>query len=609
MPRYQSPFSTQIVPLALSLSLVFSANLGAWAMTGIDELNTAAQEAVTAQPAGDQAVAAAKTGKETLGKPGQPSQAQRAEMIAALSSVVASLEKDIQAMQLDKANDKDVKVLRESQKRLVNELAGLTKQVGLLETKDSEQDSRISLLERVQVHGDMSIGAMADIGSGYTGNNRGIQDSLTSLGRLRLAIEAPVVEPKNPESKVGRGYVHARLIAAFGRYGPQAASNDPATGPYYPFNAYSRVGADISAFNEGFGTGAVGANGAKGLNGQSGNTSFTRPNVFLESLFYKQAFKGGIPLLTALPGTHDDGQHRREGFETTSELTAGLVRWWDIFDVSPYRGDEQTQFQNNAFINIPGIAVNYAQPMVAYKWKQGLGTSANLELSSGVGSVDTGDFYDGMNITYEAKLNYKPGFLPEQFQKPGSVYIGGYNIFMAGNRNFNQSIQTTYNYTARNGSTNLNALDNNSASGSVYAGWNQEWWRGIGTSVGFLYNETSPSVAYFTTQQPGPANVLAGSKASFTSSVSIPMSVFGTKFRPQDTIGLGYAGVFGIQDGTNSTVGLGRIGAEHVAEAYYRMKVTDNFSIIPSFQLINNALGIKDNGNISAIGCRMSYSF
>jgi hypothetical protein len=332
----------------------------------------------------------------------------------------------------------------------------------------------------------------------------------------------------------------------------------------------------------------------------------TRPNLFLESAFYKQEFKDGIPLLTDIPGF--GGSVGKEGFETTGKLYAGLVRWWDLFDVSPYRGDENSQFQNNAFVNVPGVAVNVAMPMVGYQWHQGLGSSLSSDVGVGLGSIDVGDLMDGLNLTYEAKLNYVPTFLPEALHKPGSVYAGAYHIFLAGNRNFNESIQANLNYTKRNGNT-YNPDFNQDTHSAIYAGWNQEWWRGIGTTFSYLYNQSGVTPVLFTTQQPGPANVAAGAKSAFHGVVSVPMSVFGDKIRPQDTIGLGYAFV-NIQDGgTQGAAGFSNVAMEHVLEAYYRFRVNDAFSIMPSIQMIVNPLGLTQNGTTTALGCRLNYTF
>lgn len=528
-------------------------------------------------------------------------------VVQQLTTLAEKLESDINTLKQNKASQQEVDALRTMQSQVLSSLQAVTRQLNQLEAVDNEQNTRLALLEKVQLHGDMTLGALADMNSSGVGSARGIQDAISTLGRLRLTVDVPVVTPKTDTDKLGPGTVSTRLIAAFGRFGPIGNDGTDTAGANYPFNLYSRIAADVSAFNEGFGTGAVGSSGNTGvLNGQNGNTSMTRPNVYLESAFYRQTFRHGIPLLTSLPGFSSQEESRPE-WQNSADLYAGLVRWWDIFDVSPYRGDEMSQFQNNAFINIPGIAVNVAQPMVAYQLHKGLGKSATADLAVGLGSLDVGDLMNTLNLTYEAKLNYVPRFLPERYQKPGSVYAGLYHVFMAGNRNFNTAIQAGLNYPTRDGQPFNPDFEQQDAK-AFYAGWNQEWWRGIGTNVGFLLNQKSPSVVLLTTQQPGPANVTAGAHAAFTSALSVPLSVFGSQARPNDSLGLGYAFV-DVQDGGSVLRDLSGEGLEHVVEAYYKLSLTKNFSIIPSVQLIFNALGLNQNGVHTVLGVRANYKF
>ena len=520
--------------------------------------------------------------------------ATKANTAVALSATLRQLEDQIALLEQDEeANAEVLAALRDSHKRLQNELVTLSLRLDAIETTATEHNRRLSALEKVQIHGDATFGSLSDFSRGH-GSKGGIENATSTVGRLRLTIDAPVYESKGEDDKLGNGTISARIIGAFGRYGPAAAANSNTYGSTYAFNAYSRVASDISAFNEGFGTGSVGTGTTK-LNGQSGYTSATRPNIFLESIFYKQNIKGSVPFVTDLPSFGKKRKPSAPDRQRTADVYAGLVRWWDLFDVSPYRGDEQSQFQNNAFINTPGIAVNYAMPMVGHVLHQGLGKSASLDFSTALGSVDVGDFADTLNVTYEGKVFYKPAFLPEKFQKPGSVYAGGYNVTMSGNRNFNQLLASSYGFNTGYAKDSLN---------SVYLGWNQEWWKGIGTTVNYLWNSDSPTAVLLTSQQPGPAGAAIGARNAFSTVVSVPMSVFGNHKRSNDTLGLAYAGV-NIQAGGQGP----STTYEHVIETYYRFKVNDNFSIIPSFQWILNPIGSLANAPISIIGLRASYRF
>jgi hypothetical protein len=521
----------------------------------------------------------------------------RNEMAVVVNALLTIVERDLKTLDADKADKRDVQVLSNLQQQLSGYISTLGNDVKTLQqditenhAKNNDQDKRLGLLEKTQVHGDVSMGILSDIGSGGSGRSRdGIKDASSALGRLRLTVDAPVVDDKE-NSKLGSGVIHARLVAAFGRYASLGTHNGSQTD--YPFNLYSRVSTDASAYNEGFGTGSVG-----NLYNQNGNTSILRPNLYLESAFYTQHYKSGIPLLT------DIGLNRKgEGWKATGDLFAGIVRWWDLFDVSPYRGNEMTQFQNNAFINIPGIAVNVAMPMVGYQFHQGLGKWASADVSSAVGSIDAGDLMDGLNVTYEGKLNYNTGFLGDRWAKPGSIYAGGYHMFEAGNRRFST---TTISSLTNRALGTYAGLDQGSSGNAFYSGWNQEWWKGIGTNVGFLVNNTAPIIVAGTTMQPGPARVAGAAKTAFTSSVQIPLSSF-CKYRSKDAIGLGYAFVDLQEGGIPSTFGD---TYEQVMELYYRYQVTDNFSIIPSAQLIFNRLGVKGNGTDVVLGLRMNHTF
>jgi hypothetical protein len=572
----------------------------AYGITSVDELMD-----VPAQHWGKPALTTLVDKNIIEGHPNQTFQgdkpATRWQMVSALVGLLKGVEADLARLRSEKASAQDVEALCRVQKDLEAQIVALGKnqqtmdaRLSVTELKDKEHDSRLSLLEKTQFHGDMTFGGLADMSSSGTGRGRdGIRDGISAIGRLRLSVDVPVIEDK-PTSKLGTGRVQARMLGAFGRVSPLGyqEGNDGTTS--YPFNLYSRISTDGSGFNEGLGTGSVGAQ-----NGLAGNTLLLRPNIYLESAFYTQRFKSGIPLLTQFTKGP-----AAKGFETTGDLYTGVVRWWDLFDVSPYRGNELTQFQNNALINVPGNAVNIAQPMVAYVWHQGLGDSASLDVSTGVGTLDPGDVGNGLNLTYEARLNYRTSFLGPQFSKPGSLYAGGYHLWMVGNRRF-----TSFVSALSNRSLGLYPGVGDRGSGNAfYAGWNQEWWRGLGTHVSYLVNNNDPAIIGGTTLQPGPALVAAGARQAFNSVLNIPMSSVCQYFsKSKDVLGLGYAFV-DIQEGGIRGSDY-QDGFEHVLEGYYRWQINDSVSVIPSVQLIKNRLGIKNNGLTTLLGLRMNYSF
>jgi DNA-binding transcriptional regulator YbjK len=602
MTLLSSPLYAPWARLGVSLGIALAASIPLTSHGyALSSLNDLVETGTPQQPTTAVAAPAMATVEEaTQGKPNQA--VTRYQMVTTIANLMDQLQKDIQTLEEQKADKEQIDQVRALFSQLGQQLAHVTQDIEANNGKDLEQDKRLGLLEKVQIHGDMSLGAIADMSRNGLNGSDTVPDAISSVARLRLSFDVPVVTPESDTSLLGPGGISSRIIAAMGRYGP--SGSDSNAGANYTFNAYSRVAADVSAFNEGFGTGSVGGTSGPNLFKQSGLTSYSRPNVYLESAFYKQNLREGVPLLTDLPGLDLDSDNRK-GFTTSADLYAGIVRWWDIFDVSPYRGNEMAQFQNNAFINIPGIAVNYAQPMVAYTLHQGLGESASADFSVGLGSPDAGDFLNAMNLTYEAKLFYTPRFLPEKFQKPGSIYAGGYHIWSSGNRDF----VNLFSYTRRDGTSfNANEFDQY-GSNSVYAGWNQEWWRGIGTNVGFVWNQGSPSIIMLTTQQPGPANVAIGAKSAFTSVVTVPLSAIRPETkRTKDLIGLGYA-YAQMQDGKVDLSAISGTGLEHVVEGFYRFQVNDAFSIIPSFQVIGTPLGLNQNGFNTVLGCRLNYTF
>jgi hypothetical protein len=217
-----------------------------------------------------------------------------------------------------------------------------------------------------------------------------------------------------------------------------------------------------------------------------------------------------------------------------------------------------------------------------------------------------GSLLDTLNVTYEAKLNYNTAFLGDNFAKPGSVYLGAYHIRDAGNVEYKDGLGY-FPLTNRSGNTYARFLQDTTAN-AFYAGWNQEWWKGIGTSVGYLVNNTSNEIGALTTLQPGPGAVIAAARQSFSSVLSIPMSILFKGKRKDDNLGLGYAFIDIAEDDLIEGSEF-KDAIEHVFEAYYRMQLTPSMAVIPNVQLIFNGLGMEANEVTAAIGLRMSCSF
>lgn len=554
--------------------------------------------------------------------------ATRWEMAAALNALIKSVGRDLARLGAEKADKADLETLARLQEEFKNELAALQARTEALEArasaieaKNAEQDQRLSLLERTQLHGDASIGGLADMNragtrdalSGDNTGRDGIRDAITAIGRLRLTMDIPVKEDKE-DSKIGAGEVHTRLIAAFGRIAPNAAQENNA-GPIGSYNSISRIASDAALANEGFGN--------RGIGGGSVGTN-VRSYLYVEDLHYHQHFKAGIPLLTdwMLGAGSDDSD-----WATTGDMYVGSMPWRYLYDKSPYRGNENTQFQNSAFVNTPGIAINQSNPMIAYQWHQKLGSdSLSADLTAGVGTFNVGDVMDGLSATYEGRLNYR------LLDVPGNLYVGGYNVWSAGNtNNANSYLTSTGAFAGDTVPTNRSGGPTGVAPGegtysvnAVYAGWNQEWYKGIGTTLNYMYSSEGQNNYFLNSNNQLLGNFGGTVRGGITpvrpyalavhQSVSgvlnIPMRVFG--IRENDVFGVGYAAVDLYSDGlgiANNNSTRYRSKWEQTAEAYYKWAVNDAISIIPSVQFINGGMGIGQNGNTWVVGLRTSYTF
>jgi hypothetical protein len=536
----------------------------------------------------------------------------RWEMAAALNALIKSVGRDLARLGAEKANKTDLAALARLQEEFKNELAALNARTTALEgrataieAKNAEQDNRLTLLEKTQLHGDMSFGGIADIGSNGTRRGDGpdgIRDGISAIGRLRLTLDVPVREDRD-DSLIGEGTVHARLIAAFGRVSPLGAqgNND---GAFNTFTGYSRIAGDASGFNEGVSP----SNLQNGVVTAAGNS--LRANMYLENIFYKQHFKSGIPVLSqwAPSGVLPDD----DNWKATGDLYLGLVPWRYLFDISPYRGNELTQFQNTAFVNTPGIAVNAVTPTLAYKWHHGLGKNFSADLTGAASSFDTGDLMNGFNISYEGRLNYNQSALGE-FLKTGSVYAGGFHAWQNGNRRllgFTGAPSRNRTLTP----INLNQKDSLNA---LYLGWNQDWYKGIGTTLNYTLSQSGPTNLFLnSTQVATGANIArtsefiaVGVRQAITGVLNIPMGAVLPGWRDKDALGIAY----GVVDLQENGFRRGRFGsrdrAEQVVEVFYRLQLNDSISIIPSYQLLANRLGVDNNDVSHVIGLRTNYVF
>ncbi|MGE0201846.1 MAG: iron uptake porin [Candidatus Melainabacteria bacterium] len=535
----------------------------------------------------------------------------RWELAAALNAVMKSVGRDLARLGAEKANKTDLQTLARLQEQFRNELAALQARTTALEgrasaieAKNEEQDNRLTLLERTQLHGDASFGILSDISSQGTNagldeeesDHNGIKDGISAIGRLRLTMDIPVKED-NEDSYFGRGDIHARMIAAFGRISPNGAQSANG-GAFSTFSGYSRIAGDADNVNNGQIIGGAGT---------SGNL---RTNLYVENVHYKQHIKSGLPLLTSwVPGV-DLG----DGWETTGDFYVGVVPWRYLYDKSPYRGNELTQFQNTSFVNTPGVAPNYNEPMIAYAWHQNLGSSdMTADLTTSIGSVNVGDFFSGWNLSYEGRLNYNTSFLNLGWGKPGSVYAGGYHLWDSGNSSPYNALLTAN--TNRRG-TAFRTDDEDGGTSAFYVGWNQEWYKGIGTTVNYLLSGNSKENLFAAglNQTLGASNALGteaiglGVRQSLAGVLNIPMAAVIPGWRDSDALGVGYALMDFHEENIDGSTRFAD-GWENVVEAYYKWQVNDAISVVPSIQFITNRLGVQQNGLTTVFGLRTNFTF
>jgi len=535
----------------------------------------------------------------------------RWELAAALNAVMKAVGKDIARLGAEKADKTDLQALARLQEQFRNELTALTARTNALEArataieaKNEEQDNRLTLLEKTQIHGDMSFGILSDISqqgvtNGLNDGKDGIRDAMTSIGRLRLTLDVPLRDEKE-DSKIGRGDLHTRLIAAFGRISP-AAGQQGNGGVLAGYSGYSRIAGDALANNEGLENGTI-TSGAQ-----------TRSNLYVENMHYKQHFKDGIPLLTDWFITPDDDK-----WETSGDMYVGQVPWRYLFDKSPYRGNENTQFQNTSFVNTPGVAVNYNMPMVAYAWHQKLGhDDLSMDLTTAAASLDTGDFFSGFNLTYEGRLNYNTSVLGLDWDMPGSVYAGGYHMWSAGANNVSRRTGNINTTNIQGIPLGLDQKEGDTTS-AYYVGWNQEWYKGIGTTINYMNSSRGfNGLLYNSRNQTLGANVNAlasdgvvSVKQALSGVLSIPMAAVVPGWRDNDTFGVGYS-IADIRTNLIDHPTSYRFdkGWEGVVETYYKWQATEAISVVPSMQLIFNRYGLRENGTNVVLGLRTSYTF
>jgi hypothetical protein len=526
--------------------------------------------------------------------------ATRYEMAAALNDVMRAMGNDLARLGAEKANRADLEALSRLQDEFANELAllkartdALESRADAIEAKNDEQDNRLTLLEKTQLHGDMSVGVMGLMANNpNNGGQQGPQDALQAIARLRLTLDVPVKDNEEG-SLLGEGRVRTRLIAAIG-------NNDNGNGSGTPgFSGLSRIAADQSVFNEGF--------------GQLASNTNNRANVYVERMVYEQDLNPGIPLLTDLYLDKMTGNDGDENWQARGTVFAGVIPFRDYFDKSKFRGDELNQFQNTAFVNLPGLPTNATLIGFGYAMEQNLGERAKLGLTMATGSPNQNDLLQLWSTQYEAKLSYS---LPLWDDLYGAFYAGGIHTFDNGGTPVAPPM------LQRNGNPYAGPLSTSGASHTIYGGLDQEIWNGIGFNVGYTYANARQNSLLLNAFNPVNASGFANTQGlglgsggfigavprqALSAVVHIPTDSIIPNFRTGDHFGVGYSFI-DFQEPTGIDIGSAD-AFEQVMETYYTFYLNDQISFVPSFQLVQNRLGINSNDVSMAVGFRTNVRF
>ncbi len=426
-------------------------------------------------------------------------------------------------------------------------------ELGALKARTEALEARVGAIEadkdRFKVGGDFTVGALG----GFESGDNSYGDAVQAISRLRLTVEAPVY--KGEEGKfLGEGRVKVRAVAALG-------SN---TGGIF---GQSRIAADASNGNE------------KGSNGSTNS----RQNVYLDRAGYEQDFNL---------------------FNNSHTLFAGILPWRDYFDKSAYRGQENTQFQNSALVNIPGMPTNATLAMVGAKTNFVINDDLNVGLTLAYGAPNERNVQNNYFANAEARADYNWSNLDN---RKTSVYAGLVGIFND-NSSYQAATTTTVN---RAGSLNAYGPGNTHL---AYIGLDQEIYKGIGLHADYMYNNAKAGSAYLNGMNQnynntggfstfGGANVALAPRQAGSVALHIPTKTLG--FRDGDNIGVGYA----VTTFSDSFTSDGRDRIAQVVETYYNFRLNDRVSIIPSLQAGITPFGRSDQDLFYAGGLRTSIKF
>jgi hypothetical protein len=148
----------------------------------------------------------------------------------------------------------------------------------------------------------------------------------------------------------------------------------------------------------------------------------------------------------------------------------------------------------------------------------------------------------------------------------------------------------------------------------VYAGLDQEIYKGIGLHADYMYNNNKSGDALLNGLNQNynntsgfntfsGRNVALSPRQAASVALNVPTGTLG--FRDGDNIGVGYA-IGSYKDGFSTD---GRDRLSQVVESYYNFRLNDRVSIIPSIQAGITPFGSSDSDMFYAGGLRTSIKF
>ncbi|XVJ51007.1 MAG: hypothetical protein HEQ32_02515 [Vampirovibrio sp.] len=424
-----------------------------------------------------------------------------------------------------------------------------------LKARTEALETRVGAIEAEQKR--FKVGGDFTVGAlgAFESGDNAYADATQAISRLRLTVEAPVYEGKEG-GFLAEGRVKVRAVAALG-------SNSGG------ILGLSRIAADASNNNELLSNGSTNA----------------RQSVYLDRAGYEQDFNL---------------------FNNKHTLFAGILPWRDYFDKSAYRGEENTQFQNTALTNILGLPTNATVAMAGAKTNFILSDDLNVGLTLAYGAPNERNVVNNYFAAAEGRLNYNWANLDN---RKTSFYAGLVGIF-----NDSSNYQPSTTNVVTRGANAFNYGPGNTH--LVYAGLDQEIYKGIGLHADYMYNNNKSGDLLLNGLNQNYNNtsgiIAAGGlrlnaalspRQAASVALNVPTGTLG--FRDGDNIGVGYA-IGSYKDGFSSD---GRDRLSQVVESYYNFRLNDRVSIIPSIQAGVTPFGRSDSDMFYAGGLRTSIKF